>query len=289
MEPGRGVIGRIDPIERVDAQRAGQQRQAPRSSFGQSIVRDNDPRVVRARCQPHAGVRGQIGGGHRIAYNIGRHQSGAQFGIGQSIFHEFQKHNGPLAVSGQDEGPSLVPALQIMMKGGLDVRARHGVGFHQFGRGQQVHLHGHLAAVGLKNVARRREGRGLSQTGAAGQSPVVGVGRIEIDQARPGQQSARREKHVHGFFRMIRVFGREGPGHIRSIVRRGGNGDVHRAFLLWATHSPTMLTAISPGVSAPMGKPIGQCTRASAASDTPLRLRASYTASRLRRLPIMPI
>ena len=50
-----------------------------------------------------------------------------------------------------------------------------------------------------------------------------------------------------------------------------------------------MLTASSSGVSAPMFVPIGECTLPKSLSPNPLAARDSYTLSRFRRLPIMPM
>jgi hypothetical protein len=55
-----------------------------------------------------------------------------------------------------------------------------------------------------------------------------------------------------------------------------------------ATISAAMLTAISSGVSAPIGRPIGACNSASAASGIPASCALSLTTATLRRLPINP-
>ena len=91
--------------------------------------------------------------------------------------------------------------------------------------------------------------------------------------------------------------GGEPQGHDRDRAQLAGieraaasapiRGQRAASALTWMS-SAVMLTAISSGVSAPIGRPIGAWTRSSSPASMPSSRKASIVWATFRRLPIMP-
>src|SRR5271157_2504251 len=104
-------------------------------------------------------------------------------------------------------------------------------------------------------------------------APLVGEQRLVAPHA-PGLSRGENQAGNHVVCWAFGLYAREGT--LGAVLRRT------------AIISATMATAISSGVSAPISRPMGECTRSRRSAGTPSRSSTLQISMNLRLLPIIP-